>query len=169
MAAVSSPPSPPVSVPECPPGAPVKPRPVRPVRPDQELYTPPSLRPRRPAQDEVRPRLYVQLKGVRRKLFGNTVTCFLCERETDQRTAVPVRVPGSPGAVACPRCAVCKACGTMRPGPDGKHEEYVTEGGRVVHKRCMRCIYCGKTGVDHPTKRKHVGCSRKNAGLVKLY
>ena len=174
MAEVSSPPTPPARVVRAVPGAPVKPPqtwPQRPVprRPDQRLYAPP-MRPSRPVQPTVlppSPRVILKLNPVRRKLFE--LKCEVCKRDADPRTVLQVTVLERPDdkLEVCPRCAVCKECGTMRPGPDGKQEEHVLDGAWVMHRRCMRCVYCGKTGVDHATKRKHVGCSRKHARLPK--
>jgi hypothetical protein len=127
--------------------------------PPKRPPTPAPDAPRKPAtrlRTSQEKRLYVQLKGTRRKLFGNVYKCHKCKQDVETQLAIEVVPVGASPANAvhmCHRCAVCSECWTMRPLRDGRQETYAMDAtGRVTHARCMRCNECGQIdGSKEPT------------------
>ncbi len=150
--------------------------------PRERSATHPPATPERPNRGRQPPeqRLYVPLKGVRRKLFGPTKKCFKCKHKVEERMAVEVVPVGktiADAVSACPRCALCPSCLTMRPVPGGGQESYVVDKeGTVMHLKCMRCSECNKvdpmkectaweTGMVHRECLKNLGNAHRIAGL----
>lgn len=118
--------------------------------PRARAATHPPATPERPKRGRAAPdqRLYVPLKGVRRKVFGPAKKCFKCKQKVEERLAmhvIPLGKTSADALLACPRCALCTRCWTMRPTPGGGQEAYTVDGnGKVTHTKCLVCSECGK-------------------------